>query len=143
MKELKLDFPISHILPITSLQCGLFTLYARRRKYELSSGYIVFNNLKEQLPFSFHHSFHFKFFFIYCYCYWLHWPCIWAFSSCSEWDHSVAGGAWVSHCAGFSFCRARTLEHLGFGLLHIKSIVGALASLVALRHVEFFSDQGS
>ena len=53
--KIKLNF--SYSSSITSLQCGLFTLYARRRKYELSSGYIVFNNLKQQFPFSFHHSF--------------------------------------------------------------------------------------
>ena len=107
----------SQSFSITSLQYGVFTLYPRRRKYELSSGYIVFNNLKQQLPFSFHHSFPLQILFCLlllllvaldlC-------SCTWAFSSCSEGDHSPAGGACVSHCTGFSCCRVWALGHMGF-----------------------------
>ena len=145
---IKIILNFSYSSSITSLQCGLFTLYARRRKYELSSGYIIFNNLKQQFPFSFHHSFPLQILFYLllllllaalglC-------SCTWAFSSCSggAWV-SLAGGAWVSHCAGFSRCRAQTLGHMGFrSLLHVNSIVVA-HQLSSSEACGFFPDQGN
>ena len=43
----------------------------------------------------------------------LHW-CSLAFSSCSERGLLRRCSAWVSHCSGFSYCRARALGHTGF-----------------------------
>ena len=37
--------------------------------------------------------------------------CMWAFSSCREWEILSSCGAWASHCDGFSCCGFRTLEH--------------------------------
>ena len=35
------------------------------------------------------------------------------FSSCDEWG-LLSCGVWVSHCSGFSCCRAQALGHMGF-----------------------------
>ena len=38
----------------------------------------------------------------------------WVFSSCSEQGLLCSWGAQVSHCGGFSYCRAWALGHTGF-----------------------------
>ena len=40
--------------------------------------------------------------------------CSWAFSSCGEWGLLCSCGAWLSHCDGFSSCRAQALGCVGF-----------------------------
>ena len=40
--------------------------------------------------------------------------CAWAFSSCGEQDRLSSYGVQASQCGGFFFCRAWTLEPVGF-----------------------------
>ena len=52
----------------------------------------------------------FKLFFYFCIFGWAGW----VFSSCGEQGLLCSWGAWVSHCGGFSYCRAWALGHAGF-----------------------------
>ena len=72
----------------------------------------------------------------------------WAFCSCSEWELVSSCGAKASHCGGFSFCRAQTLDTWDSVKLQHSGLVAVAPSsraqtqqlwhtgLAALQHVE-------
>ena len=50
--------------------------------------------------------------------------CVWAFSSCSEWQLLSSCGAWTSHCSGFFFCGAEALGVQASVIMELKLLCG-------------------
>ena len=63
--------------------------------------------------------------------------CTWIFSSCGKQRLHCSCGAQVSHCCGFSCCRAWALEHMGFSRSNVWTQQLWCMGLVAPGHVKY------